>query len=241
MPMDLHPYEMKFNELFPAYADGRYDRLLTLVSERCANSEMSQVLIASQEFQDVVAILQPVIEIKNYKSQIPFPIELQKILSDFVELKSCIPDKNLLANAGLSRIFLSAIDVGGYELPTLSAMFHFCHPNHFPIVDVNVQAACLFLKESDHMSRDSPRLPAYNAKPQTKLTRYVEFIGFIDALIDARCTGNSTGEPLTYRFMDKALMVLGAAQRKMEKKRKADLKSKAKLVARSVRRNTIPR
>jgi hypothetical protein len=229
VPVDLNSYAAEFDISFPEYGDGRYNRILSLVEAAFSNKGTVSAQIASPEFRNAMALLQPLIEIKNYKSQIPFPTDLSDMLSTLADLKSQVPDQHPLDNAVTSGIFERMVGVRGYDLPTVSAMFHFCHPNHFPIVDVNVEAACAYLKAKDNMERASPTLPSHVAKPSYKLARYADFIRFIDALIDARCIATSTERRLTYRFMDKALMVLGAKKLREKKEAKKERLARAAL------------
>ncbi len=72
----------------------------------------------------------------------------------------------------------------GFQLPTVSAVLHYCHPNAFPIVDVNVEAACALLKEQhemDFVNLNKPTLPASNTSVKNKKGKYLAFIVFINS------------------------------------------------------------
>ena len=100
----------------------------------------------------------------------------------------------------------------GFQLPSVSAVFHFCHPSHYPIVDKNVVEACQFLKSHDNIDLELPLLPYATDPPDKQLATYRDLIHFINALIDHRA--NTEHERLSYRYIDTALMVLGAEKRK---------------------------
>ena len=214
---DLSPYERVFDDAYPDYATVRYEAVRILTERFTASQPLSQ-LINCNQFRQFIELLEPLIAIRNYKTQVPFPTDVETVLRLVIQLKQIpVPSPPLSGNA--ERIFLALLDQKGFQVPTISAVFHFCHPRLFPIVDRKVEAACDILKSahtSDLEGLEVPTLPALSTSPKNKLMKYRSFIAFIDRVIQLQKNQHG-GEP-DYRFVDKALMVLGedSLRRKVE-------------------------
>jgi hypothetical protein len=208
---DLSPYERAFDDAYPDYATGPYEAIKAL-TERFTASQALQ-LIDCNQFQRFAELLEPLIEIKNYKAQAPFPTNIRTVIRLVIQLKQCaVPSPPLSGNP--ERIFFAILDQKGFQLPTISAVFHFCHPGSFPIVDRNVEAACEILKDahaSDFRGLRVPKLPASTTSALNKLEKYRAFMAFIDHVVQLQ--RNQYGGGPDYRFVDKALMVLGAGKK----------------------------
>ena len=170
-------------------------------------------MIDWHQFQQFVDLLEPLIEIKNWKAQTPFPTDIKTVLRSFVQLKQCtLPSPPLSGEP--ARLFCTFVNQQGFGLPTASAVFHFCHPCSFPIVDANVMNACRILDRdcpSEFVGLKMPNMPAQYATPDSKLMKYQHFIAFIDPVVQLQ--RNQYGGSPDYRFVDKALMVFEACPR----------------------------
>jgi hypothetical protein len=206
--INLQPYVEAFNDLYPDYADARYSEIQALMA--VYHDEQVQKIVSGVDFKRYSELLVPLIKIKNYKSQIPFPDQISSVLLKISRLKqSEVPAVPLSGEP--EKIFLEfiAMERQGFQLPTLSAVFHFCHPNDFPIVDTNVEAACRLLANwypGDFGGLEIPRLPVSQTSPANKLRKYRAFIAFLDKI----CASQSRYmAEVDYRLIDKALMVFG--------------------------------
>ena len=203
---NLDRYAQFFDTAYPEYTDARYAEIAQLVSRYDSATALSA--IEGQQFRDFVALVQPLIAIKNYKSQVPFPEKVREVVNCIIRIRSApIGSPDLFANH--HSLFEQLISLQGFQLPTVSAVFHFYHPSHFPIIDVNVEAACALLKQrfpNDFARFVAPVLPAPNTSVTNKLNKYAAFIAFIGQVISLQRVHE--GNP-TYRYVDKALMVLG--------------------------------
>lgn len=203
----LDKYKNLFDESYPKYADSQYGEIKRLVEIYDAPDTLD--LLKNEEFRKFLALVKPVIAIKNYKSQIPFPEDLVTVVQCVIAIRSTKAKSGDILEAHKTH-FENLLSLQGFQLPTVSAIFHFCHPDSFPIVDVNVAAACTFLKTrfpEDFKDIKAPILPAANTSSSKKAETYVAFIAFIDRVrsLQAQHDGQSD-----YRDIDKALMVLGA-------------------------------
>ncbi len=203
---NLERYAQHFNEAYPDYSDGRYQNVSDLV-RRYTAANVGRVL-RSRQFTDSVALIQPLIALKNFKSQIPFPFDVSEVVSCIVDIrKTKVRRSAPLANH--EQLFFRMLSYQGFQLPTVSAVFHFAHPRHFPIVDVNVAAACKVLKRefpADFSDLQDPKLPAAGTSSANKLSKYAAFITFIERIVSLQRAHTACA---TYRSVDKALMVLG--------------------------------
>lgn len=203
---NLEKYAEIFDESYPDYAEVRYKEIISLV--KAYDSPGALKLIRGEEFKKISSLIRPVVAIKNYKSQIPFPEDLATVIHCLIEIREIKPELGNILNAHKSQ-FEQLLKLQGFQLPTVSAIFHFCHPDHFPIVDVNVESACILLKESypsDFEGFETPSLPAANTSTRNKEKKYLEFIKFIDKVINLQ---GGDGYMASYRDIDKALMVFG--------------------------------
>ena len=202
----LERYAEFFDEAYPEYADARYSEIEGLVAQYGQANVLATV--QSAEFARFVGLVRPLIAVKNYKSQVPFPEPLQEVLGYVVKIKRAdVGNPDLFANH--KELFSQFVALQGVQLATASAVFHFCHPDSFPIVDVKVKRACALLSErfpDDFSHLAVPILPAANTTAKNKLKKYREFIAFIDQVVLLQRAHG--GDP-DYRHIDKALMVLG--------------------------------
>lgn len=168
-------------------------------------------VLQGQQFAGFADLVKPLTAIKNYKSQVPFPENLQEVLCCIIGIRvTAVGSPDIFNNH--RKLFEQLILVQGFQLPTVSAVFHFCHAGCFPIVDVNVKAACAILKErypSEFSNYEAPQLPAPNTSAINKLKKYSAFVNFIDRIRSLQQAYD--GNP-TYRHIDKALMVLGVPE-----------------------------
>lgn len=220
---DLSKYERQFDTEFPRYTKEKYDRIRKLVE---SYSSLDASILNSEEFAGFIEVLRPLIAVKNYKTQIPFPEDPKTIIQCCIAIKNVIVNKDDVF-ASLTPQFEELIEQPGFQLPTVSAILHFSHPEAFPIVDVNVEHSCQFLykeNEQDFPGLKTPKLPLYIDSKESKLQKYKHFIKFLDqvlALQRAYCPGQ-----IDYRFLDKALMVLGDQEKKKKIASKRQLLSR---------------
>jgi hypothetical protein len=221
---DLTRYHDAFDEWFPRYKDSVYTGIHMLVdSYRPPLGKDLLEIVNSADFRGSMAVLQPLIAIRNYKSQTPFlyrPRDLVRAIELLVELSACKPGRSdPLSDPTVVDVIKGLLELDGFRLATVSAVCHFCHPKLFPIVDINIQAACLPLKSiyPDYFEGlQPPRLPADRtyADSMAIIERYREFKAFIDAVM--RAHSMNVGR-VDYRFIDKAMMVIGANARRATK------------------------
>ena len=202
----IEKYSKIFDESYPDYADTRYGEIKKLVEVYDAPGIFE--LIDSEDFKKFSTLIRPVVAIKNYKSQIPFPEDLPAVVRCVASIRATKPLPNDILKAHKTQ-FDQLLSLQGFQLPTVSAILHFCHPSDFPIVDTNVEAACALLKQrypNDFAAIAEPTLPAANTSSDNKARKYLEFISFIAKVksLQASCGGQPD-----YRYVDKALMVLG--------------------------------
>lgn len=207
--INLEQYRNYFSQVFPDYADGVYSQISDLVNALPTDEEVVRIF-SSTDTQAALVLLLPLIKIKNYKSQIPFPDQLFEAAALIAEVKNSATTISLLDSD--AKLFERLLSVKGFQLPTISAVFHFCHPESFPIVDRNIEAACALL--SDEFDEELvPVLPAYTTSAQNKLSKYKAFIQF---LTNVRNKHNQMyGTQYDYRELDKALMVYGVPDLKI--------------------------
>lgn len=223
---DLTPYAARFDEAYTNYADARYGEMLKLI-ERYDQPELFQLLESSQ-FQTLMALIEPLIEIKNYKSQTPFPSEILATIACIAKIRTTpVSSDDPFANHTDS--FVELVGIQGFQLPTVSAVFHFCHPDHFPIVDKNVEAACEILwskYRTDFGGLDLPQLPNFQARAQAKLEKYRLFMHFLSRICDLQ---RHYTESANYRYIDKALMVMGGEELRNKSKKKPAAQNQGKV------------
>lgn len=209
----IEKYAKIFNESYPDYADSRYGEIKKLVEVYDAPGIFE--LIDSEDFKKFSTLIRPVVAIKNYKSQIPFPEDLPTVVRCVASIRATKPLPNDILKAHKTQ-FDQLLSLQGFQLPTVSAILHFCHPSDFPIVDTNVEAACALLKQrypNDFSAVAEPSLPAANTSSANKAKKYLEFISFIAKVKSLQASYG--GQP-DYRYIDKALMVLGVLRLRNE-------------------------
>lgn len=202
----IEKYAKIFDESYPDYADSRYGEIKKLVEVYDAPGVPD--LIAGEDFKRFAALIRPVIAIKNYKSQIPFPEDVAAVIQCVASIRAAKPLPGDILKVHKVQ-FEKLLSLQGFQLPTVSAVFHFCHPNDFPIVDINVEAACALLKERypDALKNiEEPSLPAANTSSKNKAEKYLAFIAFITKVKALQAIHGGQSD---FRYIDKALMVLG--------------------------------
>ena len=212
---NLEKYMEQFDSNYPKYSDARHSEILALVARYDLNT--ASKVLTSDSFKQALEIISPLVAIKNYKSQIPFPEDVISAIEAILNIrKVSIDASDRFKN--LEPFFNTLVATQGFQLPTISAIFHFCHPDHFPIVDRNIQAACKALIDQSPAlaGYEYPELPAPGTSAANKLKKYRKFIQVIDRLLESNLEKQKIND---YRSLDKALMVLGAVELKKRKKR----------------------
>lgn len=206
--INLEPYKNHFPNAYPNYADGPYRNILELIDLIPKDEEVAEIL-SSADGQNTLALILPIVMIKNYKSQIPFPPNLSEVVVMITQIKNHDPDIGV--QNGNVALFEQLINTTGFQLPTVSAVFHFSHPNAYPIVDKITTRACTRIHENhpDEFPNinAAPTLPAQMAGAAHKLECYRNFIEFLNVLKDAH--NNQYQTDYNFRDLDKALMVYG--------------------------------
>lgn len=205
---NLERYAAQFDAEYPDYADARYSQISEMMARY--DSEAVEALISSGAFKEFVALILPVIAIKNYKTQVPFPEDVLAVVEAVVLARKAAIDA-VDRFKELETSFNKLVAIQGFQLPTISAVFHFSHPESFPIVDRNVQAACEILidRNSELSGYECPMIPAPGTSAANKLKKYRYFIQVIDGI---RAAHPESAVKNSYRNMDKALMVLGSPE-----------------------------
>jgi len=210
---NLEVYRQYFEQAYPDYADGKY----TLIAEMIhafPSVDNAENILNSDCAEQILALILPLIKIKNYKSQIPFPVAIYDAVREIINLKN-IPPLQCLSDEQVV-IFERLLDIEGFQLPTVSAVFHFCHPHVHPIVDRNIKAACDLLAAEFTNELNGvplPMLPAANTSTRNKLVKYRGFISFLSALKELH--NNQYQTEYDYRDLDRALMVYGVPNMKV--------------------------
>jgi hypothetical protein len=211
----LEKYARIFDKKYINYSDVRHQKISTLI--KVYDTPDVAARVQSGEFAKLIELIAPVIAIKNYKSQIPFPEDLVSVVLCIIEIRSAPPSSSDVLSRHKAP-FDKLLSLQGFQLPTVSAVLHFSHPEYFPIVDVNVEAACSHLKKiypDDFTMLDEPSLPAVTTSADNKTEKYGVFIKFINKVRELQ---GGHGGQADFRYIDKALMVLGA-ERLREKRR----------------------
>ncbi|ASF44987.1 hypothetical protein [Methylovulum psychrotolerans] len=211
---NLEQYKDYFNQAYPDYADSEYGKISTLVAT-LPTIEKVQSILDSDNAKAVLDLVVPLIKIKNYKSQIPFPVNFYDAVNLIAEIKSTEPSEDKLSKAH-AKLFENFLSIKGFQLPTISAVLHFCHPSTYPIVDRNIEAACGLLSKEfpdDFCNIGTPRLPASTTSIKNKLSKYQGFILFLRRLKELHNEKHYTN--YNFRELDKALMVYGVSDYKI--------------------------
>lgn len=206
---NLEPYKTYFDQAYPDYADAEYSNIKKLVQALPESKEAADTFV-SQDANAVYALIIPLIKIKNYKSQIPFPEEFFRAARLIVDIKNSDTTKNF--SDEITRLIGEFLRIKGFQLPTVSAVLHFCHPSIYPIVDRNIEAACGLLSNEfpdEFDEKDAPILPAATTSERNKIAKYQAFIKFLSRIKQAH--NNQFGTNYSYRELDKALMVYGVS------------------------------
>jgi len=215
--LDLKSYAEEFDKTFPDYADDPYNGIIKSIN---GIRKLNPSIVKTDCFSQLCELLEPIILIRNYKAQTPFPQikDLRTVIESMAKLADI--SKAEPGCKGYKEIFAKLIEVDGFQLPTVSAFFHFIHPERFPIVDRNVEAACQVLLPPDTQIR----LPQHSQKADKKYESYLNFIACIREIIKAQRDIKRNREDSwpnsedDFRSIDKALMVLGSGELKRRKK-----------------------
>ncbi len=203
---NLEPYRAFFDTAYPDYAELQYAEMRWLVSV-LPKVEVAEALLYSDEARLICELITPVIKIKNYKSQTPFPLALYEAAMLVVKIKNSAPAENVSKRhvAMLNEL----LEIQGFQLPTASAVLHFCHPDTYPIVDRNIEAACGLLANEfpEELTDAPPSLPASTTSNSNKLEKYRSFISFLRSIAHLHNQQHQTHYGC--RELDKALMVFG--------------------------------
>jgi hypothetical protein len=215
----LEPYVQFFPTAFPDFADRPYAQLRALMSLYAADDNIS--FLNEPAFARAMALTEPLVAVKNYKSQVHSPKNLASAVRCIAQIRykavELTEDDPMI---GVHRADLAdLLRLEGFGLPTASAVLHFAHPKHFPIVDKWVAAACKILKErhpTDFDGMAAPRLPqGARGKVKARVTkkevarliaRYERFIAFIRRICELQ---SSYRTKKSLRYVDQGLMVLG--------------------------------
>ena len=224
---DLTKYRNQFQSEFPRYSNQRYAAIVQLFEEY--DDPDACTVIGSEQFDNFLRFVKPIVAVKDFKSQSSFPeSKLSLVIEKAAELRKT--DKRLKCDhKKFETIFqelVSSTEQGksesnksaqksvrtGFDLATGSALFHFCMPDKFPIVDMYVKEACKYL--SDKYAREigchCPNFPSAKSSAAYKWKCYKDYISFLDSIRfiqNRRVTRKS--EEWKLRDLDCALMVLG--------------------------------
>lgn len=136
--INLNPYKEYFPQAYTKYDDDPYSDIHSLVQKLPTNKSAID-LLESSDAQKILKLIRSLIFIKNYKSTIPFPEKFEDAIRLIVKIKNTRPKKPISKSS--KALLKELLDTEGFQLPTASAVFHFCHPEHYPIVDTNVETA----------------------------------------------------------------------------------------------------
>ena len=209
---NLEVYKRHFDQEYRAYSDAKYLEIAALISALPSVEDASETF-NSDEAGKVLSLVAPLIEIKNYKSQTPFPVSLFDAAKIIIEIKNTAASENI--SSAHVKLIGGLLGVKGFRLPTVSAVLHFCHPNEYPIVDRNIKAACALLHEEfpGELSEYPPPTLPTTMKPLNNIAKYKAFIGFLTKVKQLHNEQYQTN--YGFRDLDKALMVYGVPERKV--------------------------
>jgi hypothetical protein len=211
--IDLRNDEQRFDNEFPAYGNARYAGIAACVAALPTARDLRD-LLASACGRRVLDLLRTLLEIRNYKAQVPFPRNPAGVLHAIATLKDLGAPRDDDDAFGPRRqdVFERLVGFDGFELPTVSAVFHFCFPDRYPIVDRNIETACKALCNGLDTGEPPPALPAYAASAERKWTAYRTFAHCLQRIRQAH--NARYGTTYDFRALDRALMVYGAARRR---------------------------
>ena len=207
---NLEPYRQRFEQEYPQYADGEYAEISDMI-DALPTVDIANASLNPNSSGQILALILPLIKIKNYKSQIPFPIAIYEAVRVVIEIKNMdLTKEDARFDDAPNILFRQLLDIEGFQLPTVSAVFHFCHPGLYPIVDRNIESACKQLKElySEELGEAQlPKLPASSTSDKNKWEKYRSFTTFLDIVNKLQNVQHQTA--YIFRDLDKALMVYG--------------------------------
>ena len=215
----LKSYIDRFDAQFPNYSDGPYEQVGTLI--KLYAQKTSTTFVHREVFARAMALAEPLLAIRNFKSQAPFPQNLTLAIRTVAHIcRTAVRQTKNDPIIGVHRTDLECLlRLEGFGLPMASAVLHFAHPTHFPIVDVNVVAGCRILKKRHPKDFLGMTTPAYVKRIMDKgkagatdlevdkiIVHYQKFIVFIRKV--SQLQGDFTTRS-DLRYVDKGLMVLG--------------------------------
>lgn len=205
----LEPYKNYFDQAYPDYGDNNYSQIVQLLQNLPSDHVVADIL-GSDQANLIFQLLAPLIRIKNYKSQIPFPVEVYAAAQMVASIRNSQPEADLSAEH--KGCFKQMLQLEGFQLPTVSAVFHFCYPDWYPIVDRNIAAACGLLRIGFpyELTETLPPLPAGATSSSNKLQKYQKFIVFLNRIKTVHNAEYETN--YSFRDLDKALMVYGVRE-----------------------------
>lgn len=204
---NLEKYARQFPKKFGPYSDARYTAISGLISQLDQRDVRKHV--CSKHFRRAVSLIQPLVAIKNFKSQTPFPQDIAAAVEAVLSIRTARVRRASRFD-DIEDGFAALNKIEGFGVPTISAVLHFCHPHQFPIVDRNVLHACKILIDKyprEFAGYACPGLANRAAHVGVKLQRYEQFVCVIDRIIERHPPSPIKA---SYRAIDKALMVLGS-------------------------------
>src|SRR6267142_1235754 len=181
---NLERYARLFDIVYPNYGDARYREIQGLIERYDVPDARNYV--TSNEFAKAASLIEPLTAIKNYKSQVPYPEEISRVVACIIQIRPAMIDPADLLGT-VRQSVMTMLNSQGFQLPTTSAILHFCHPKHFPIVDVNIEAACALIETrsaSQFASIPVPSLPRPHKRPLAKIEHYLGFIRFLSQVVE---------------------------------------------------------
>ena len=131
---DIIKDALRFDDRFPDFGDRRYSSLVRDV--KIYSNIGFKKNLGEPSVVEVLQSVAPLIELRNYKSTIPMTKNLLNLLELVHDISVLEFEDTKFANDESPRkLFLKLISMEGILMPSASAVFHFCHPNKFPIVD----------------------------------------------------------------------------------------------------------
>jgi hypothetical protein len=207
--IDLLPYSKQFDELFPKYTDQRYVEIKELVDSYV---DVIAADLDSDEFRTGIKLISPFIALRNYKTQIPFPLDLKNVIANIIALRSLKISEETKFSPNASEIFWKLLEFKGLGFPIVTTIFHFCHPDKYPIIDRYIRKACSLIKVDDLVGEfkgvAAPTFPQSLYSKGSSVNKYIGYISFLNRVLELQLT--QYGHKMEYRTLDKALMVLGS-------------------------------
>jgi len=250
---DLTKYRNQFQSEFPKYSSQRYAAIVQLFE--AFDDPDACTVIASSAFENFLRFVKPIVAVKDFKSQSSFPeSKLSLVIEKAAELRNL--DKRLKCDhKNFEKIFqelVSSTKQGktessksakksvrtGFDFATGSALFHFCMPDKFPIVDMYVKEACKYLndKYAREIGCHYPEFPSAKASAAHKWKCYKDYIQFLESIrVTQNRRGTRGGEKWKLRDLDCALMVLGKRKSAKNKSKGTSVSKKKALTTKNAK------